>query len=220
MPPAYVTLLRPGAEADARPLLLLHGSNGGEQDLIPLATEIAPRAGILAVRGDVEMRPGSAFFRRFPDRRIDVDDLRARAARLAEFVRSVVALDGSDGGFIALGHSIIALGHSNGAIMATALLLDAPDLLAGAILLRPVLPFEPPPGSSSAGRSVLVVDGADDPRRTPEDGALVAEALRRAGAAVQHGTSRSGHSVGSDDADLARRWLGALGPSSRPRRQG
>lgn len=203
---SYESLLLPGSDPAAPALLLLHGSNGGERDLLGLAGGIAPGAARLALRGDVAMRPGFAFFKRFPDRRIDVEDLRSRTARLARFIRLASERAGSHA-------KPVALGYSNGAVMATALLLDAPGTLAGAILLRPLLPFEPSGRHLLSGLPVLIIDGLDDARRAPGDGLLVAEALRRAGAVVRHETSRSGHAVGPDDVRIARAWVGRLEPS-------
>ena len=201
----------PGSPGDGLPLVLLHGSNGTERDLLGLAADVRPAASLLAVRGDVVMDPGFAFFRRFPDRRVDVDDLRSRASRLARFIRLAGAGPRGD--------KPIAIGYSNGAIMAIALLLDAPDVLAGAILLRPLLPFEPGPGAAGLAKPVLVVDGADDRRRAPDDGLRVCRALRRAGALVRHETSASGHLIGPDDVAAARSWLEGFAPPPGPGEQ-
>lgn len=200
---AYESLHLPASVGDALPLVLLHGSNGDERDLLSLAGEVWPGASRLAVRGDVATRPGYAFFRRFPDRQVDVADLRSRASRLVRFIGSVAVREGWDA-------KPIAVGYSNGAIMATALLLDFPDALAGAILLRPLLPFAPAADSALADKPVLVVDGRDDQRRAPEDGPLVSGMLRSRGAIVEHGTSTSGHSIGPDDVSIARTWTDRL----------
>ena len=195
----YHSLHLPMANATCPPLVLLHGSNGDEHDLLDLAGEVAPGASRFALRGDVALRPGYAFFRRFTDRRIDVEDLRILSARPAQFIRVAVAHDHG-------GVKPIAIGYSNGAVMATALLLDAPEALAGAVLLRPLLPRLPTSGTTIGGKPVLIIDGLQDQRRAPEDGEFVREALQRAGAVVQHETSASGHAIGPDDLRLARTW--------------
>ena len=57
------------------PLVLLHGSGGGANELVPLAADLAPGAPTLGLRGSVEIDGGFAFFHRNPDRTIDEADL-------------------------------------------------------------------------------------------------------------------------------------------------
>ena len=100
------------------PLVLLHGSGGDENDLVPLAEELAPGPPILGVRATVAIDGGFAFFHRFPDRTIDEGDITARTSVLADYIETALA-----------SHSVtrapVAIGSSNGAIMAAALLLDS-----------------------------------------------------------------------------------------------
>ena len=51
----------------------------------------------------------------------------------------------------------IAIGFSNGAIMAAALLLTRPSLLAGAILFRPLSPFANDLPNRLDGKSALAI---------------------------------------------------------------
>ncbi len=129
---------------------------------------------------------GFAFFHRFPDRTVAEADITARTPILANFIQTVLA-----------SHSVtrrpIAIGFSNGAIMAAALLLTCPSLLAGAILFRPRSPFSHDLPTSLDGTPVLVIDGEKDSRRSPGDGLRLAERLIRAGAAVTHYVLRVGH---------------------------
>ena len=113
------------------PVVLLHGSGGDEFDLMPLASELAPKAAHLGIRGTVDIDGGYAFFHRFPDRRVNEADIGARAPVLAKFIEATCAH-----------HNCLrrplAIGFSNGATMAAAILLTHPALLAGAILFRPL----------------------------------------------------------------------------------
>jgi len=99
-----------GAGLDSTPLLMLHGSGGTEQDMVPLASQFAPTSTAVAVRGARPWERGFAFFRRFEDRSIDEGDLVARAAQLADEVAQI----GMDFHFP---RPPIAVGFSNGAIM-------------------------------------------------------------------------------------------------------
>ncbi|MGV7219741.1 alpha/beta hydrolase [Bradyrhizobium sp. UFLA05-112] len=106
-----------GAGVYDTPLLLLHGSGRTEQDMVPLAGQLAPASTAVAVRGALPWEGGFAFFRRFEDRSIDERDLIARADRLADEVNQF----GMDYRFP---KPPIAVGFSNGAIMAAALKRD------------------------------------------------------------------------------------------------
>ncbi len=193
----------PAIDPSIAPLVLLHGSDGNETDLLPLADELAPGAAKLGVRGAVAMDTGYAFFRRFPDRRVDETDVAARAPVLTEFIQTSCAE-----------HKItrkpLAVGFSNGAIMAAALLMTRPDLLAGAILFRPLSPFTDDLHYRLDRTPVLVIDGAEDSRRSSGDGRQLAARLRRAGALVTHHLLPVGHALTDEDLGIAREWLWAL----------
>ena len=183
----------------APPLILLHGSGGTEHELVPLAMKLAPKSAILALRGTVEIDGGFAFFHRNPDRSIDEADIGARAPALAAFVTAAMAEH-------KLATPPTAVGFSNGAIMAAALLQTHPGLLRGAILFRPLSPFADDPPGNLHGTPVLIIDGEKDSRRLPGDGARLAKRLIRAGAAVTHHVLPVGHSITATDEQIAHDW--------------
>ena len=123
-----------GRGSPTNPLLLLHGSGGCERDLLPLAAEIAAHSPAIAIRGAEPWDDGFAFFRRFEDRSIDEENLATNALSLAGFIEAACA-------HYRFSKRPIAVGFSNGAIMAAALLAMQHGLLAGAILFRPLSPF-------------------------------------------------------------------------------
>ncbi len=191
------TLARPHAWHPATapgvpPLLLLHGTGDDEHGLVPLGHELSPEAALLAPRGTVLEGGAPRFFRRLAVGVFDEDDLRARCEELAAFV---VAASGAYD--LPLG-SLLAVGFSNGANTATALLLTHPELLAGAVLIGAVPPFAEPPATDLTGRRVLVSNGRRDPYALPEQtDALVAQ-LRERGAGVQLLTHPGGHQLAAD----------------------
>jgi predicted esterase len=67
-------------------LLLLHGTGGNEQDLIPLGRELYPRDAILSPRGKVLESGMPRFFRRLAAGIFDIEDLKFRTHELADFV--------------------------------------------------------------------------------------------------------------------------------------
>lgn len=69
-------------------LLLLHGTGGNEEDMIPLAQQIAPEAAILSPRGKVLENGMPRFFRRLAEGIFDIEDLRFRSHELVDFVKT------------------------------------------------------------------------------------------------------------------------------------
>src|SRR5215208_6536013 len=136
---SFVHRFVPGTRPGTSPMLLLHGTGGNEDDLVSLGRTVAPGAPLLSPRGQVLENGMPRFFRRHAEGVFDVDDLKLRAGQLAGFIREARAA-------YQLGEMApIALGFSNGANMAAALLLLSPGSLSGGILLRPMVPLVPEP---------------------------------------------------------------------------
>ncbi|MFI5614410.1 alpha/beta hydrolase [Amycolatopsis sp. NPDC051903] len=185
-----------GTDATGVPLVLLHGSDGTESDLMGLADAVEPGAPKLGVRGTVATEGGYAFFHRFLDRRVNEADLAARAPVLAEFIKTTCDR-------YHFTRRPVFVGFSNGAIMAAALVLTHPGLLAGAILFRSLSPFTHGPLRGLDGTPILMIDGANDIRRSSRDGLRLAGRLRRAGAKVTHHLLPVGHSITAEDGEIA-----------------
>jgi phospholipase/carboxylesterase len=194
----------PGSSLELAPLMLLHGSGRREDDLLDFATAIAPERSVLALRGGVPFDGGFAFFDRNPDRSLNYGDI----------VRATVAL----GGFLSWLRDEgrprpILVGYSNGAIAAASLLASAPHLSRGAILLRPLSPFEKAIDTDLGGYPVLSLSAASDERRAPSDAPLLEGQLKEAGASVTAHVLPGGHGWDEDGRDitLSRSWLHAAG---------
>ena len=188
----------PGTDA-TRPLLLLHGTGGDEADLLPFGRNIAPEAALLSPRGAVLENGMSRFFRRLSEGVFDEADLRRRANDLADFVMAARNQYGISAPF--------AVGFSNGANIAAALLLLRPEVLAGAILMRAMVPLAEPPPADLAGRPVLILSGTMDPIVPPENVDRLARQLKAAGANVEHQFLNGGHGLSQADVHLATAWV-------------
>jgi phospholipase/carboxylesterase len=103
----------------------------------------------------------------------------------------------------------MAIGFSNGAIMAASLLLTHPGLLAAAILFRPLSPFAHDLPHRLVNTPVPIVDGEKDSRRSLGDGLRLAGRLVHAGASVTHRVLPAGHAMTAEDRRIAREWLRA-----------
>jgi len=200
---SHVHRFSAGSDPRRTPLVLLHGSGGNEHELLGVAADVAPGAPALGIRGAIPFEGGSAFFHRLADRSLDEADILARAPVLADFIVAARAEYRFAG-------PPIAVGFSNGAIMAAATLMLRPEVLSAAILFRPLSPFASDPPARLAGTPVLIIDGARDTRRAPGDGERLAARLTRMGARVEHRVLPTGHAITMEDRSIARAWLGGL----------
>ncbi len=183
----------------ARPLLLLHGTGGDENDLIPLAERVAPGATLLSPRGKSIEHGMARFFRRSPDGVWDLDDFKIATADVVAFVTKACAVYG-------IGKPV-ALGYSNGGNVAWSLLLKEPSLLAGAVILRAMLPFDPRPLPALNGLPVLLITGEYDELIPVERAGMLAAMLQDAGAKLDHHVLRAGHGLTGEDLVLVTQWF-------------
>lgn len=199
---AFIHRFEPAANAGSRPLLLLHGTGGDENDLLGLGKMISPGAALLSPRGRVLEQGMPRFFRRLAEGVFDEDDVRRRAHELGDFVNEARHRYG-----IA---APIAVGFSNGANIAAALLLLKPDVLSGAILLRAMIPLSGTPNADLASKPVLLLSGRSDPIVPASNSARLAALLSEAGARVTHKVLPAGHQLSQADVTLARDWIGKV----------
>jgi predicted esterase len=199
----YVHVFTPAQNPGAPTLLLLHGTGGDEHDMVPLGS-LAPGAALLSPRGKVLEHGMPRFFRRLSEGVFDVDDLKFRAGELADFVAAAAAHYRFDPS------RVIAMGFSNGANIASALLLERPGVLHGAILFRGMVPFEPDPAPAPTPVRVLISNGRSDPLVSPEETERLARLLQRAGADVEVHWQPAGHQLMPSDFAVAKTWLQSI----------
>ncbi|MDB4885027.1 MAG: phospholipase/Carboxylesterase [Gemmatimonadetes bacterium] len=199
----HVHRWEPGATPGGPTLLLLHGTGGDEHDLVPLARLVAPGTALLSVRGNVLEQGAPRFFRRLAEGVFDLDDLARRTEALADFVEAA----GTRYGFAL--DRLHALGFSNGANIAASLLLTRPSVLAGGVLIRAMVPFEPAVVPSLVGRGVLLSQGRMDPLIPTAGAERLAALLSEGGAEVELAWQAASHGLVQGDVDAATRWLSA-----------
>jgi phospholipase/carboxylesterase len=186
------------------PLLLLHGTGGDEHDLLGLRQHLAPDAPVLSPRGTVSEQGMARFFRRRREGVFDEDDLRFRADELAAF------LTAAEHKYDVTPDSWLAVGFSNGANMASALLLRHPESLVGAVLLAAMVPFaaDEPADHALAGKRVLIVNGDSDQMATPDQTTRLAEQLRRRDATVELQPFPGGHTIDPGQLPYIKSFIG------------
>jgi phospholipase/carboxylesterase len=197
---SFIHRFEPATSAGSPPLLLLHGTGGDENDLPGLGKMISPGSALLSPRGRVLEHGMPRFFRRLAEGVFDEDDVRRRALELADFVADARQRYGLA--------APVAVGFSNGANIAAALLLLKPDVLAGAILLRAMVPLSSPPKARLDGKPILLLSGQADPIVPATNSAKLAALLSEAGARVDHNVLPAGHQLSQADVTLARDWIG------------
>ena len=191
------------AEGDPTTLLTLHGTGGDEDSLVSLGRMLKPGAPILSPRGQVLENGMPRFFRRLSEGVFDETDLKHRAGELAEFVGRAAQKYGFAPG-------VVAVGYSNGANIASATLLLHPEAVSGAVLFRPMVPFEPDRLPDLSGVPVFLSAGRRDPLVPTENVERLAAMLREAGAGVTLYWEDAGHGLTDAELRVAKRWLEEL----------
>ncbi|WP_332303366.1 alpha/beta hydrolase [Rhizobium sp. GR12] len=181
-------------------VVLLHGSGRAEDDLIPFGLSVFADAVLFSPRGCLPWEDGFAFFRRTPDRQIDMDDLAKRAERLCNFLDFVAN---------ETGHTPLLAGYSNGAIVAAETIRQNRELSQGAILLRPLSPCPDRNFPPLAGYPALLIAAENDQRREPSDAPYLAGQLEKAGADIVLRVVAGDHGWADDGADIriCKHWL-------------
>jgi phospholipase/carboxylesterase len=196
----------PGENESGPTLLLLHGTGGNEDDLIPLGQELVPGAAILSPRGRVSEFGAPRFFRRLAEGVFDHEDLLFRTHELAGFVEAAAEEYGFDPS------KVVAVGYSNGANVAASIILVHPGLLRAAVLFRAMVPFEPEVTPDLSGMPVFMAAGRMD-RMIPQDNTQrLADILTEAGADVDLRWRNVGHPLTYEEVGEAKQWLAGTLP--------
>lgn len=191
----------PAEDQSAGTLLVLHGTGGNENDLVGIGQAIAPGVAILSPRGNVLENGAPRFFRRIAEGVFDPKEVRSRGEELARFIRAAVItyrLDPS---------RIFALGYSNGANIASTVMLIEPGTIQGSILFRPMLVYEPSETSDLSGSSVFMSAGRMDPIVPTTSVEQLAEMFRSANAEVTLKWQLAGHNLVPSEVREASEWF-------------
>jgi predicted esterase len=196
----YIHTFVPAPSDSSRPvtLLLLHGTGGDENSLLPLGNDLWPGAALLGLRGKV-LENGMPTSFRFTDP--SMGDVRSRAEELAQFIRAASERYGFSM------RRLIIVGHSNGANLAASLILLHPHYLAGAILFRVMVPLVPEIIRDFHQLSIFIGAASLDPLIAAGQTEELAAIFRSGGADVAISWHPGGHEIGEEDVQAARNWL-------------
>jgi phospholipase/carboxylesterase len=197
----FIHRLKRAEDPDDATMILFHGTGGHEADLLAIGREIASRAALLGFRGRSREEGSLRWFRRFGMDSFDQADIASEAEAFAATLPQALARYGLDPS------RVTALGYSNGANFAAALMLLHPGLFNRAILLRPMLVLETPPTPDLSGARILTIAGGSDPYGRYAPG--LNDHLRRCGAKLSAETLAAGHGLARQDIARARAWYEA-----------
>ena len=184
-----------------RTLLLLHGTGGDENDLVDLGRALDPNAALLSPRGKGLENGAPRFFRRLAEGVFDEKDVIARAHELAQFVDQAAKQYKID-----IDH-LVAVGYSNGANIAAAMLLLGLAKFPQAILFRAMVPLSKIDVPNLKALRVFISAGRFDPIAQVPIAQRLAQLLESAGAEVTLQLQPGGHELTPGDVTDAREWL-------------
>ncbi len=188
-------------KTSAETLLVLHGTGGDENDLIGIGQAIAPGAAILSPRGNVLENGAPRFFKHLAEGVFDPKEVRSRGEELASFIRAAISK------YALNPERIFAMGYSNGANVASTVMLLDPELLRGAILFRPMLVLETDGSSDLSGRGVFISAGRMDPIVPLKNVARLVDLLEASHAEVTLKWQQAGHNLLPGEVREAANWL-------------
>ncbi|MBA3831768.1 MAG: dienelactone hydrolase family protein [Chthoniobacterales bacterium] len=102
---------------------------------------------------------------------------------------------------------LVAVGYSNGANIAAAVLLLRPEVLRAAILFRAMVPVVPENLPDLSRTRLWIGGGKQDAIIAPDETRRLIDLLREAGAEVTTYVAEAGHGLTSADLVMAKRWL-------------
>lgn len=190
-----------GKDELAPTLFMLHGTGGTEMDLLPIAERISPGSSVLSVRGNVLENGMPRFFKRLSEGVFDEEDLKYRTEELRDFLDEAAHKYGFDR------HNVLAIGYSNGANIAGSLLFHYENVLAGAILLHPMVPIRDIQLPEMPNLPVFIGAGRNDPICPPEETEELAELLADKNADVTLHWENYGHQLTYAEIDAAANWF-------------
>ncbi len=197
-------IFQKGTDPSKPTLLLLHGTGGNENDLLPLAGLIDQDASVLSVRGNVLENGMPRFFRRLAEGVFDMEDLIFRTKELHEFLNEASEKYGFDR------HNIVAVGYSNGANIAGSLLFHYAGSLKAASLHHPMVPRRDIELPDLTGTSVFIAAGTNDPICPPKESEDLQLLLENANASVQIHWENRGHQLTREEVDAAAKWYQSI----------
>ena len=195
---SYVHLARAGAPA-APILFVFHGTGGDENQFFEFGKCLLPNATVISPRGDISEHGAARFFRRKAEGVYDCEDLARATGRMSEFIAANRVHHQAG--------PVIGLGFSNGANILANVLIEKPGLFDAAVLMHPLIPFEPKSAAEKAASRILITAGEVDPVAPVELTQALADYFKRRGDEVTLEWHPGGHEIRQNEIGAAKRFL-------------
>lgn len=180
-------------DGGVRTLLLLHGTGADEFDLLELGRALDPKANLLSPQGLVVENGMRRFFVWHPDGSADEESIIQCVDELALFVANASRHYGFDPG------NVVAVGFSNGANTAGALMLLHPETVSEVVAFGTTKPFQKSPSSPNLrGKRVIIANGALDAYSPDEKTKAMIAEFKSLGAEVKLLMHPGGHEIAMD----------------------
>ncbi|WP_411905894.1 alpha/beta hydrolase [Rhizobium mayense] len=194
----YVHRLKAGAPG--KPIFVtLHGTGGDENQFFDFANRLLPDATIVSPRGDVSEYGAARFFRRTGEGVYDMADLARATEKMATYVSELAAEYGAS--------QVLGLGFSNGANILANVLIERGDLFDAAVLMHPLIPFQPKDNAKLEGKRVLITAGERDPIAPAPVTKALADYFTRQNAEVTLEWHPGGHDIRPNEIEAIRTFL-------------
>ncbi|MDK4711447.1 alpha/beta hydrolase [Rhizobium sp. CNPSo 4039] len=194
----YVHRLKAGAPG--KPIFFtFHGTGGDENQFFDFAARLLPDATIVSPRGDVSEYGAARFFRRTGEGVYDMADLARATEKMAKYVSELAAEYSAS--------QVLGLGFSNGANILANVLIEHGDLFDAAVLMHPLIPFQPKDNARLEGKRVLITAGEHDPIAPASVTKALADYFNRQNAEVTLERHPGGHDIRPNEIEAIRSFL-------------
>ncbi|AQS41828.1 MAG: Alpha/beta hydrolase [Candidatus Tokpelaia hoelldobleri] len=193
------------AEPDGTIVILLHGSGGNETTLLPFARPVWPHSVLIGIRGRLVQAGETRWYRKITPTLFDQSDIAHESQAFFAFLNALADEQGYD-----LSRATF-VGYSNGANLLAVVMMQHPDLVRRAILMRSMPVLNRMPAGNLHGIKVLTISGKRDTLYSPYAQEL-SSLLQERGATIESHMTDGNHLTGDEDQTIIRRWLAAQNP--------
>lgn len=183
--------------------ILLHGTGGDEQNLLPVAEVLDTEAGVLSIRGNVSENGMNRFFKRHGEGNYDVEDLMRRGQELYEFIE-----EKAEEHDFSL-EDAIYFGFSNGSNIAINMMLLDESKVNKAMLYAPMYPIDIEETVGLPEAKVFLSMGENDPIVPRAESDRVINIFKDLNAEVTEFWVNS-HELNGDNLLAGKQWLERL----------
>lgn len=159
-------------------LILLHGTGGDENNLLPVAEVLDNDATVVSIRGNVSENGMNRYFKRLGEGNYDWEDLEKRGGELYSFIEGLAVEHG-----FAL-EDAIYLGFSNGSNIAMNMLLREETKVSKGMLFAPMYPTALTEELNLSDRKIFLSMGENDPIVPKEESQRVIKIFKDSAANV------------------------------------